>query len=82
MQVNGTVKKVFLLLGVLLLIFIIWQLVFNDGGIIMTGYNAVADGINAQWQKAAGDSSTLLPRFGDNGNDNNGKAFDIDTGTN
>ena len=38
---NKTVKKVFMLIGLLVVIFIAWQLVFNDGGILKTGYNAI-----------------------------------------
>lgn len=75
---NKTVKTVFLLIGILVLIFLIWQLVFNDGGIIKTGYNAIADGINGQWEKAAGAGSTILPKWDDTAADDNGQGFDID----
>lgn len=51
---NKTVKKVFMLIGLLVVIFIAWQLVFNDGGILKTGYNAIVKGINGQWAKVAG----------------------------
>lgn len=79
---SKTVRKVFLILGTLVLVFIIWQLVFNDGGIIKTAYNAIANGINGQWEKAAGDDTDgLLPIWGDTGADDNGDAFDIDTDT-
>lgn len=73
-----TVKTVFLIIGVLVLIFIVWQLVFNDGGILKTGYNAMADGINGQWEKVAGSGKTILATWGSNA-DNNGTGFDIDT---
>lgn len=78
---SGTIKKVFLVLGILVLCFIIWQLVFNDGGIIRTAYNAMANGVNTQWRKAAGDTADdLIPIWGeDDGADTNGDAFDIDT---
>ena len=76
---SKTVKTVFLLIGLLVLIFIVWQLVFNDGGILKTGYNAMANGINAQWAKVAGSGQTILATWGDNADDN-GKGFDIDTG--
>ena len=46
--------KVFLLIGTLVLIFLIWQLVFNDGGIVKTIYNSFANGVNKQWEKVAG----------------------------
>lgn len=73
-----TVKTVFLIIGVLVLIFIVWQLVFNDGGILKTGYNAMADGINGQWEKVAGSGKTILATWGSNA-DNNGTGFDINT---
>lgn len=78
---NKTVKKVFMLIGLLVLIFLIWQLVFNDGGIVKTAYNALAEGINGQWDKVAGNSSKLLPTWGESDatDDVNGKGFEIDT---
>lgn len=75
---NKTVKTVFLLIGTLVLIFLVWQLVFNDGGILKTGYNAMADGINGQWAKVAGSGKTILPEWGSNAKDN-GQGFDINT---
>lgn len=75
---SKTVRKVFLIIGTLVLIFLIWQLVFNDGGILKTGYNAMADGINGQFEKVAGQGKTILPKWGTNAEDN-GKGFDIDT---
>lgn len=74
---NKTVKTVFLLIGTIVLIFIIWQLVFNDGGIVRQLYNAFVDGVNGQWHKVAGDNSDLLPGWGTTAK--NGKGFDIDT---
>lgn len=76
---NKTVKKVFMLVGLLVIIFIAWQLIFNDGGILKTGYNALANGVNAQWKKVAGDKSTLIPTWGNTNAYDNGKAFDINT---
>lgn len=75
---SKTVRKVFLIVGTLVLIFIIWQLVFNDGGILKTGYNAMAKGINKQWEKVAGSGETILATWGSNAT-NNGSAFDINT---
>lgn len=81
---NKTVKKVFLLIGLLVLIFLIWQLVFNKGGIVRTVYNAMVDGVNGQWHKVAGNKSNLLPKWGDNNavDDTNGKGFEMNTGAN
>lgn len=76
---NGTIKKVFLIIGLLVIIFIVWQLVFNEGGILRTGYNSMANGINAQWQKVAGSNQTILALWnGTNATDNN-TGFEIDT---
>lgn len=76
---SKTVKTVFLIIGLLVLIFLVWQLVFNDGGILKTGYNAMAKGINAQWAKVAGSNQTILATWGSDNADDNGHGFDIDT---
>lgn len=64
---NATVKKVFLLIGLLVLIFLIWQIVFKDGGIVRTVYNNMVNGINKQWEKVAGTGEKLLPTWADTG---------------
>ena len=83
---NKTVKKVFMVLALLVGIFLAWQLIFNDGGILQSGYNALASGINTQYARVAGQGRTLIPYWGQNnqGNagtiqnaDNNGQGFDI-----
>lgn len=83
---NKTVKKVFMLLALLVGIFLAWQLIFNDGGILQSVYNSVASGINTQYARVAGQGKTLIPYWGqsNNGNagniqnaDNNGQGFDI-----
>ena len=76
---NKTIAKVFLIIGILVLVFIIWQLVFNDGGILKTGYNSVANLVNHQWEKVAGKNQILLTTMGTDNAEDNGKAFDIDT---
>lgn len=76
---NKTVKKVFMLLGVLVASFLVWQLVFNNGGILKTAYNSVAGSINTQYAKAAGTGQKILPLWTNANADNNGQAFDIDT---
>lgn len=77
---NKTVRKVFMLIGTLVLIFIAWQLIFNDGGIIRTGYNALATGINGQWAKVAGSGQEILPVWQSGQQaDTNGQGFEIDT---
>lgn len=76
---NKTVKKVFMLIGVLVAIFIAWQLIFNKGGILKTMYNSIANGINGQWAKVAGDGNSLLPAWSDSTASDNGTGFKIDT---
>lgn len=79
---NKTVKKVFLLIGILVLIFLIWMLVFNPNGIVSTVYNGIAKGINGQWKKVAGDNAKLIPESwgeSDAGDKVNGKGFDMET---
>lgn len=77
---NKTVKKVFMLLALLVGIFLAWQLVFNNGGILQTVYNGVASGINGQYAKVAGQNAKLLPIWGeDNRTETNGQGFDIGT---
>lgn len=75
---NKTVKKVFFLIALLVGIFLAWQLVFNKGGILRTGYNALVEGVNGQWHKVAGDNSSILAYWGDNAA-NNGEGFNIET---
>lgn len=77
---NRTVKKVFLLIGTLVAIFIAWQLIFNDGGILRTAYNALANGINGQFAKVAGDNQKIVPVWKSGKQaDTNGEGFKIDT---
>lgn len=78
---NKTVIKVFTIIGILVGIFIAWQLIFNDGGILRTGYNAMADGINGQWAKVAGSGQTILAKWDSNTAESNGEGFNIDTGS-
>lgn len=72
------IRTVVLILGTLVACFLGWQIVFNDGGIVKTGYNAMANGINTQWEKVAGDGSTLVPLWDATGADTGGSGFDID----
>lgn len=76
---NKTVKKVFMLIGVLVAIFIAWQLIFNDGGILKTMYNSITNVINTQWNKVAGSGQSLLPAWTDDRATDNGTGFKIDT---
>lgn len=60
----STIWKVFLVVGTLVVIFLVWQLVFNHGGILETSYNAVAGVINNTWQSISGGTSPLIPLWG------------------
>ena len=64
-MMNSVVLKVFMLVGLLVIIFIAWQLIFNDGGILRTGYNSIVLGINGQWEKVAGAGHTIVATWGD-----------------
>lgn len=76
---NKTVKNVFVLIGILVGIFLAWQLIFNEGGILRTGYNSLANGINSQWEKVAGANETILATWETSRASSNGQGFDIET---
>lgn len=76
---SKTVRKVFLILGTLVLCFLVWQLVFNNGGIIRTGYNALANVVNTQYAKAAGSGKTILTRWVASNANSNGTATGVTT---
>lgn len=59
---NKTVLSAFLVVGALVLAFVLWQLVFTDGGVFRTSYNAVARAINTQYAKTAA-GAELLPEW-------------------
>lgn len=84
-----TIITVFLVLAVIVLVFLIWELFFsNDQGILHVAYNSVANGVNTQWKKLAGDNAVLMPLWGDGAksdakkkdehDDDNEQGFDID----
>ena len=63
---NKAIIRVFMVVAVLLVVFICWQVFFNDGGVLKAGYNALADGINGQWAKVAGEGHDLIPQWSTN----------------
>jgi len=69
---NRVVYKVFALVGLLVIIFIGWQLLFNNGGILRTGYNSLVEGVNGQWEKVAGEGKTILVKWDDGSEDEKG----------
>lgn len=78
---SKTLKTVFLIIATLVAIFLGWQLVFKDGGILKTGYNAIVNGINGQWAKVAGKGQKLIPTWDEAGADtgSDSAGFEIDT---
>ena len=76
---SKTVRTVFMVIGTLVFCFIVWQLVFNDGGILKTMYNGMANGINNQWAKVAGSGVELIPLWTSSNADSNGTGFEINT---
>lgn len=79
-NMNKTIVKVFMIIGILVAVFLAWQLIFNDGGILKTGYNSIANLINSKWAQVAGSGQKILALWGTNAADN-GTAFDIGTGS-
>ena len=65
---SNTITKVFLIVGVLVLIFLAWQLVFQYTGIVPNAYNAVATRINTIYASSRGVDSKLMPLYGDTNN--------------
>lgn len=80
-MMNKTTRKVFALIGTLVAIFLAWQLIFMNGGILKTAYNNIVNGVNDQWEKVAGSGEILLPLWDETGAETGSKAdgFDIDT---
>lgn len=77
---NKTIIQVFLIVGILVVIFLAWQLIFNKGGILKTGYNTLANGVNKQWQKVGGKDSKIPAEWTDENAQDNGAGFDLNTG--
>ena len=73
---SKTVKQVFIIIGALVACFLIWQLFFTSDGILVTAYNALADGINSQYAKIAGRGKTLIPKWNA---EQNGTGFEVGT---
>ena len=66
---SRTVKKVFLIIGVLVLAFLIWDIFFRENGVVQTAFNAVITVINDSWKNITGGETNILPTWG---NDSNG----------
>lgn len=58
-----SIKKVFVIIGVLVLAFLLFQQFFMDGGILQIGYNAAVGQVNGLWETLTGET-TLIPEWG------------------
>ena len=38
-----------------------WQLIFKQGGVLQTSYTSLANVINTQWARSAGEGQTIMP---------------------
>ncbi len=76
---SKTIRQVFMIIGTLVFCFIAWQLIFNDGGILKTMYNGMANGINNQWKKVGGSNVTLVPLWSSSNAQSNGTGFEINS---
>lgn len=73
-----TVKKVFLIIGALVLCLLVWAVFFTDDGILVTAYNGIAKGINGVWENISGNNDPLIPEWNveSNSNANDAKTND------
>ena len=58
---HKAVIQVFLVIGTLVFVFLMWQLIFKQGGILQTSYTSLANVINTQWARSAGEGQTIMP---------------------
>ena len=56
---NDAIKEAFLIIGVLVFVFLGWQLIFNGGGVVETAYNALARYTNTVYQDSRDGASVL-----------------------
>lgn len=75
---SKTVKKVFIIIGVLVLCLLVWALFFTDDGILITAYNSIAEGVNGVWTNISGSTKALIPTWNveENSNLNDSKGND------
>lgn len=66
MKMKKTIITVFVLIGVLLICALVWDMVFNDGGIISSVWNAIATPVNNAWKAIAPNGNDLIPEWGNN----------------
>lgn len=63
---TGTIKKVFLVIGVLVLCLIIWGVFF--GGALGNLWNATGEQLNHGWQKVTGEDGNIVQEWNAGGN--------------
>ena len=61
-----TFKQVFLIIGLLLLVFLSWLLLFTPKGIVANVYNTFAQTVSMKRQEANGGDDQILPYWGQN----------------
>ena len=69
-----TIQSVFGVIGSLVVCLLLWAVVFNDGGVLATGYNAIATPINTSYQKLTGGTGIVIPLW--TGTNNGGSIKD------
>lgn len=67
---SKTVKKVFIVIGALVLCLLVWSLFFTDDGILVTAYNGIAEGVNGVWENISGSDKELIPTWNVDSNSN------------
>ena len=67
---SKTVKKVFIIIGALVLCLLVWSLFFTEDGILVTAYNGIASGVNGIWENISGSDDQLIPEWNVDSNSN------------
>ena len=62
---HKTIINVFLIIGVLVIMFIAWQLIFTEnGGVLVTTYNSLANSVNKVWSTSnGGTKDSIMPTW-------------------
>ena len=78
---SKTVRKVFIIVGVLVLCLLVWVLFLGENGIVVTAYNGIADGVNGVWKNISGQDKELIPTWEKGtGNNNTGANVNLKDG--
>ena len=60
---NDTIIEVFKIVGVLVIVFLVWQLTWSGGGVFATAYQSVAHHVNEIYGQSRGTDTRLLPEL-------------------